>query len=215
VPGKAKILLVDDRAENVIALEAILGSLNQTLVTARSGEEALKALLGDEFAVILLDVLMPGMDGFETAAHIKQRPKTQQVPIIFLTALNTQPDYAFRSYSAGAVDYIAKPFDPWVLRTKVAVFVDLYLKNQQLSEQATMLRSQLAGYLAAPAIVPDAAEPVLAELSGRLTAVEDLVAVVAGQLSAAPDPAVAESVSRLEHRVAQLRAVFDALHAGC
>jgi CheY-like chemotaxis protein len=215
VLDKAKILLVDDRAENIIALEAILGSLNQTLVSARSGEEALKALLGDEFAVILLDVLMPGMDGFETAARIKQRPKTQDVPIIFLTALNTEPDYAFRSYSAGAVDYIAKPFDPWVLRAKVSVFVDLYLKNRQLSEQAMMLRAQLAGYLAAPATMPDAAEPVLAELSSRLTAVEDLVALVAGQLGGTPDPAIAESVDQLELRVAQLRGVFDALRVGC
>ena len=83
---KAKILLVDDRAENIVALEAILSSLNQTLVPARSGDAALKALLSDEFAVILLDVLMPGMDGFETAAHIKRRPKTRDVPIIFLIA---------------------------------------------------------------------------------------------------------------------------------
>ena len=137
---KAKILLVDDRAENLVALEAILSSLNQVLVPARSGDAALKALLSDEFAVILLDVLMPGMDGFETAAHIKRRPKTRDVPIIFLTARNAEPDYAFRSYSAGAVDYIAKPFDPWVLRAKVSVFVDLYTKNRQLSDQAAMLR---------------------------------------------------------------------------
>jgi response regulator RpfG family c-di-GMP phosphodiesterase len=137
------------------------------------------------------------------------------VPIIFLTALNTEPDYAFRSYSAGAVDYIAKPFDPWVLRAKVSVFVDLYLKNRQLSEQATMLRAQLAGHLAAPATMPDAADPVLAELSGRLTAVEDLAAVIAGQLDGTPDPAIAESVCQLEHRLAQLRAVFDALRVGC
>ena len=146
---KAKILLVDDRAENIVALEAILSSLNQVLVPARSGDAALKALLSDEFAVILLDVLMPGMDGFETAAHIKRRPKTRDVPIIFLTARNAEPDYAFRSYSAGAVDYIAKPFDPWVLRAKVSVFVDLYTKNQQLSDQAAMLRAQLGDSLAA------------------------------------------------------------------
>ena len=147
VAEKAKILLVDDRAENIVALEAILSSLNQVLVPARSGDAALKALLSDEFAVILLDVLMPGMDGFETAAHIKRRPKTRDVPIIFLTARNAEPDYAFRSYSAGAVDYIAKPFDPWVLRAKVSVFVDLYMKNRQLSDQAAMLRAQLGDSL--------------------------------------------------------------------
>ena len=141
--NKARILLVDDRHENLVALEAILSSLNQVLVPARSGEEALKALLVDEFAVILLDVVMPGMDGFETAAHIKRRPKTRDVPIIYLTAASSEPDDAFRGYAAGAVDYISKPFDPWVLRAKVSVFVELYVKNRQLREQAELLRSQL------------------------------------------------------------------------
>ncbi len=141
--SKARILLVDDRRENLVALEAILSSLNQTLVTVQSGEDALKALLVDEFAVILLDVVMPGMDGFETASHIKRRPKTRDVPIIFLTAASAEPDHAFRGYAAGAVDYISKPFDPWVLRAKVAVFVELYTKNRQLREQAELLRSQL------------------------------------------------------------------------
>ena len=141
--NKARILLVDDRSENLVALEAILSSLNQVLVPVRSGEEALKALLVDEFAVILLDVVMPGMDGFETAAHIKRRPKTRDVPIIFLTAASAEPDHAFRGYAAGAVDYISKPFDPWVLRAKVSVFVELYTKNKQLREQAELLRSQL------------------------------------------------------------------------
>jgi CheY-like chemotaxis protein len=143
VTNKARILLVDDRRENLVALEAILSSLNQTLVTVQSGEDALKALLVDEFAVILLDVVMPGMDGFETASHIKRRPKTRDVPIIFLTAASAEPDHAFRGYAAGAVDYISKPFDPWVLRAKVAVFVELYVKNRQLREQAELLRSQL------------------------------------------------------------------------
>jgi CheY-like chemotaxis protein len=211
VAEKAKILLVDDRAENIVALEAILSSLNQTLVPARSGDAALKALLSDEFAVILLDVLMPGMDGFETAAHIKRRPKTRDVPIIFLTARNAEPDYAFRSYSAGAVDYIAKPFDPWVLRAKVSVFVDLYTKTRQLSDQATMLRAQLGDSLAAAEAVRADADPVLAELSARLAAVEDMVTVLSGQTSGGQDPAVLESMRQLEHRVARLRGVFDAL----
>jgi CheY-like chemotaxis protein len=215
MPDKAKILLVDDRPENITALEAILGSLNQMLVSAHSGDEALKALLSDEFAVILLDVLMPGMDGFETAAHIKGRQKTRDVPIIFLTAVNTEPDYAIRSYSAGAVDYIAKPFDPWVLRAKVAVFVDLYLKNRQLREQAALLRGQLARSLPASATMPDTAESLLADLAGPFTAVEDQVAILAGRLLGTPDPMIADSVSQLEHHVAQLRAVFDALSVGC
>ncbi|TMQ92427.1 response regulator [Actinomadura soli] len=141
---KAKILLVDDREENLIALEAILSSLDQDLVRARSGEEALKALLTDEYAVILLDVVMPGMDGFETARDIKRRKKTRDLPIIFLTAVNSDPDYAFRGYAAGAVDFISKPFDPWVLRAKVSVFVELHNKNKQLRDQTTLLREQAA-----------------------------------------------------------------------
>jgi CheY-like chemotaxis protein len=214
VTEKARILLVDDRAENIVALEAILSSLNQTLVPARSGNAALKALLRDEFAVILLDVLMPEMDGFETAAHIKRRPRTRDVPIIFLTALDSEPDFAFRSYSAGAVDYIAKPFDPWVLRAKVAVFVDLYMKNRQLREQAALLRSRLAETPQSAGSVPATAEPVLAELSARLRAVEELVTVLSGQAAANPDAAITPSVRQLEHRVGRLRDVVDALRAG-
>jgi response regulator RpfG family c-di-GMP phosphodiesterase len=144
VDDKAKILLVDDREENLIALEAILSSLDQDLVRARSGEDALKALLTDEYAVILLDVVMPGMDGFETARDIKRRKKTRDLPIIFLTAVNSDPDYAFRGYAAGAVDFISKPFDPWVLRAKVSVFVELHTKNKQLRDQTVLLREQAA-----------------------------------------------------------------------
>jgi CheY-like chemotaxis protein len=161
-PGEtapARILLVDDRPENLLALEAILVSLGQTLVRASSGEEALKALLADDYAVILLDVQMPGMDGFETAAHIKRRERTKDIPIIFLTAINREPQHAFRGYSAGAVDYLAKPFDPWVLRAKVGVFVELYRKNRQLREQAALLAGQVAG-LGDPEVVEDVARHV-------------------------------------------------------
>jgi CheY-like chemotaxis protein len=205
VADKAKILLVDDREENLVALEAILSSLDQRLVSVRSGEAALKALLNDDFAVILLDVVMPGMDGFETASHIKRRPKTRDIPIIFLTAVNADPDYAFRGYSAGAVDYIAKPFDPWVLRAKVAVFVELYAKNRQLHAQAELLSTHVNGPVGGN-------ESLLAELSGRLAAVEDQIAVLADQASlTAAGPAVADSVSRLGERVGRLRDAFDAL----
>jgi CheY-like chemotaxis protein len=138
---KAKVLLVDDRPENLLALEAILQGLDQELVTADSGEEALKRLLTDDFAVILLDVQMPGMDGFETAEHIKRRERTRHVPIVFLTAIDREPHHAFRGYSSGAVDYLAKPFDPWVLRAKVAVFLDLWEKSRQLQDQADRLKT--------------------------------------------------------------------------
>jgi CheY-like chemotaxis protein len=232
--AKPRILLVDDRAENLTALEAILSSLNQVLVPVRSGDEALKALLSGEFAVILLDVVMPGMDGFETAAHIKRRAKTRDIPIIFLTAASSEPDYAFRGYAAGAVDYIAKPFDPWVLRAKVSIFVELYMKNLQLREQAELLRSQLAtapGLAEGGAAVElggnageaaggpggtggTGAEPLLTELSGRLAAVEDLVAVISGQAVSGQDPVMIDCTARLEHRVGRLRDALDALRVG-
>src|SRR5688500_1965937 len=135
--------MVDDRPENLIALEAALEPLGQNLVKANSGEEALRLLLREEFAVILLDVQMPGMDGFDTAMQIKQREKTKDIPIIFLTAISREPHHALRGYSTGAVDYIAKPFDPWVLRAKVAVFVDLYEKNALLKSQKELLGIRL------------------------------------------------------------------------
>ncbi|WP_327428644.1 response regulator [Streptomyces sp. NBC_01236] len=128
----ASILLVDDMEDNLIALEAVLGSLNEPLVRARSGEEAMKALLRQRFAVVLLDIRMPGMDGFETAANIKRLDQTKDVPIIFLTGTDADAGYAFRGYATGAADYLTKPFDPWVLRAKVTVFLDLHRKNQQL-----------------------------------------------------------------------------------
>jgi PAS domain S-box-containing protein len=137
---QVEILIVDDRSENLLALEAILEPLGQRLVAAHSGEEALRKLLTHDFAVILLDVQMPGMNGFETAQIIKSRERTRYIPIIFLTAISKEEDYVFRGYQVGAVDYISKPFQPDVLRAKVAVFVDLYLKQKRLTEQESLLR---------------------------------------------------------------------------
>src|SRR5215210_5398793 len=137
----AKVLLVDDKVENLIALEAVLEPLGQTLVRATSGHEALGHLLRDEFALILMDVQMPELDGFETAAYIKRREKTRHVPIIFLTAISKELHHVFRGYSAGAVDYVLKPFDPLVLRSKVAVFIDLYEKERALRESERRFRT--------------------------------------------------------------------------
>src|SRR5687767_6239592 len=137
---QVNILIVDDRRENLLALEAILEPLGQRLVQAHSGEEALRRLLRDDFAVVLLDVQMPGMNGFETAQLIKSRERTRYIPIIFLTAISKEEEYVFRGYQVGAVDYMSKPFQPDVLRAKVAVFVDLHLKQKRLTEQEAMLR---------------------------------------------------------------------------
>ena len=137
---RVNILLVDDRPENLLALEAILEQLGQNLIRANSGPEALKQVLGGEFAVILLDVQMPGMNGFEVAEIIKSREKSRTIPIIFLSAINKEDAYVFKGYSMGAVDYVFKPFNPDVLRSKVAVFVDLFLKQRELQQQGDLLR---------------------------------------------------------------------------
>jgi len=206
VSGKAKILLVDDRPENLLALEAILGSLNQELVRADSGEAALKRLLTDEYAVILLDVQMPGLDGFETATHIKRREKTKNVPIIFLTAISNEPHHAFRGYAAGAVDYLAKPFDPWVLRAKVSVFIELHEKSRRLGEQAELLRRQLAGDDASRAT------GLGRELAIRLAGVEEQVGVVDKLASDSGDDPMCNALAELWHRVGRLRSGLEALN---
>ncbi|MFE2430148.1 two-component system response regulator [Streptomyces sp. NPDC059373] len=212
---KAKILLVDDRPENLLALEAILSALDQTLVRASSGEEALKALLTDDFAVILLDVQMPGMDGFETAAHIKRRERTRDIPIIFLTAINHGPHHTFRGYAAGAVDYISKPFDPWVLRAKVSVFVELYMKNCQLREQAALLRLQLEqGGGQSGSNGTKEAVGLLAELSARLAAVEEQAEALSKQLDESSDAAAVATAAHLERKLTGLRRALDALEPG-
>jgi signal transduction histidine kinase len=133
--GRARILLVDDDERNLLALTEVLEPLAD-VVTATSGRTALRELLGDDFAVILLDVFMPEMDGYETASLIRQRPQTARIPIIFLSAVNKETEHLMRGYAMGAVDYVFKPVDAVVLRSKVAVFVDLYLLRRQIQYQA-------------------------------------------------------------------------------
>lgn len=143
VSEKTAILIVDDMEENLIALEAVLGPLDLRLVRAHSGEEALKAMLRQDFAAVLLDVLMPGMDGFETAANIKRLDQTKDVPIILLTGDDADSDYAYRGYAIGAADFVTKPFDPWLLRTKVNVFLELHRKNRRLAGRVAELERTL------------------------------------------------------------------------
>ena len=136
---KVNVLLVDDYPENLLALEAILEKLDQNLVRASSGEEALRCLLDQDFAVILLDVQMPGIDGFETATLIRERTRSQHTPIIFMTAFSSSDSLVFKGYSLGAVDYLFKPVKPEILTSKVAVFVDLFKKTEEVKRQAAQL----------------------------------------------------------------------------
>ena len=141
-PQRVKILLVDDRQDKLLALASIFDGLDLELVTAQSGSEALRLLLVDEFAVILLDVMMPIMDGFETAALIRQRKSSERTPIIFVTAMNATETHASRGYSLGAVDYIFAPVIPEVLRAKVSVFIDLFKLRGEVEWRGNQLRQE-------------------------------------------------------------------------
>ncbi len=134
------ILMVDDKKANLVALEAILSCPSYNLVTATSGEEALKHVLTQDFAVILLDVMMPEMDGFEFARLMRQRTRSQSTPIIFLTAIAKDTRFLHQGYAVGAVDYLQKPLDSDVVKAKVSVFVELFLKNRQIKKQEALLR---------------------------------------------------------------------------
>src|SRR3954468_6376663 len=145
---KVSILIVDDRHDKMLAYETILSDLKENIVCARSGKEALRCLLQQDFAVILLDVNMPIMDGFETAMMIRQRPRSETTPIIFISAVNDTENHVSRGYSIGAVDYILTPVVPEILRAKIAVFVDLFKKTEQVKRQSEerekLIREQAA-----------------------------------------------------------------------
>ncbi len=142
VGSKAKILLVDDHLPNLLALEVLLQDLGLEQIEARSGEEALHRLLNDDFAAILLDVQMPGMDGFETARHIRTRQRSRHTPILFVTAHETDRQAIEKAYELGAVDFLIKPLIPAILRAKVGVFVELYEKSREIRRQANELRQR-------------------------------------------------------------------------
>jgi len=194
---RAKILMVDDRPENLLALEAILGPMDLDLVRANSGEEALRALLQADFALILLDAQMPGMDGFDTAARIKRRTRTKDVPIIFLTAFGEDPSSSYRGYVAGGADYISKPFDPWILRAKVQVFVDLWVAGRLQAAQAALLRDRT-----------DDREEALGVLRRCFADLEDAVDELASAALPEAGSSLGVAVAQVQERMAALREAF-------
>lgn len=148
---KSRILIVDDDERNLLSLQMILEDLNEELVVARSGEEALRYLLHNDCALILMDVLMPGMDGYETAGLIRSRERSRHIPVIFLTAASKDEVHEFKGYTAGAVDYVFKPIEPFILRSKVSVFVDLDKKTREIRRSAEQERRLLQDNLRANA----------------------------------------------------------------
>src|SRR3954454_18057642 len=147
---RPRVLVVDDDERNLLAIGTVLEDVGE-IVVAKSGEEALRHLLKEEFAVILLDVFMPGMDGYETAQIIRQREQTKRIPIVFLSAVNKEAEHLMRGYSMGAVDYVFKPVDPVVLRSKVAVFVDLFAMRKEIQRKARQEQKLLDANLRANA----------------------------------------------------------------
>ncbi|MFG2085743.1 MULTISPECIES: two-component system response regulator [unclassified Spirillospora] len=202
MPNDTRILAVDDRQENLTALAAVLDALPVDVVPVTSGQAALKELLNDDFALILLDVVMPEMDGFETARHIKSRPRTRDIPIIFLTAGGASGEQAFQGYEAGAADYLTKPFDPWLLRAKVSVFVDLHRRHLELQRQAKLLRQTHADGEGGGVLT--GCDRFLSALDERLQRVEDDAARIRA----------GEPAGDLDDHVADLRLALDALSAG-
>lgn len=141
-----KVLMVDDQPANLVSLEAILETEGRTLLKAHSGPEALKLLLKEDVSLVLLDVQMPGMDGFEVAELMRQRKDTQNIPIIFVTAISKEKKYVFQGYQAGAVDYLFKPLDPVILQSKVNFFLQLDRQRRELQEKLRQAQAHRAAY---------------------------------------------------------------------
>lgn len=175
--GVPKVLMVDDRPENLVALEAILQGMPVRTVAVESGDAALKQLLLHDFALILLDAQMPDMDGFETARRIKQRERTRGIPIVFLTAADYDSHLALRGYAAGAVDYLTKPIDPWVLRAKVSVLVELWEKNRRVRTEAA-LTAQYQRRLSVAAERVERALALVKEINGEAAVERELTSLL-------------------------------------
>ena len=197
------VLLVDDRPDNLLVMETILADLNQNLVCATSAREALRFLLVEDVALILLDVQMPGLNGFELAEIIRERERTQDTPIIFVSATSVDEAYVFKGYSLGAVDYLTKPFTPEILRSKVSFFTKLFRQNQEIKRQAKLLERANAEL--------DAVNTDLeARVAERTLEIEQANVQLAAELAARKE---SEARLALEHSITRTVAYADSLEA--
>jgi len=216
-PAKSKvnILLVDDDATKRFALRTILAALEENLVEASSGADALRHLLRNEFAVILLDVRMPIMDGFETAQLIRQRPRSELTPIIFVTALDQAETDMGRGYNLGAVDFVFAPVVPAIMRAKVNVFVELYRAQQELRRFRTQLETLVEERTIALTAINRELEAfsyaISHDLRGPLATLDALSERLLEKLSTGLDPAAAESLESMRVASKRITSVFDGL----
>jgi signal transduction histidine kinase len=206
---QASILLVDDVPANLLALADVLAPLGQRLVEARSGEEALRHLLHEDFAVLLIDVAMPGMDGYEAARLIRGRAQFRRTPIIFVTAYDPEPERITGAYSLGAVDFLVKPIVPVVLQAKVSVFVELYLRTEEVKRQQEVMRRQQQEVLRAEqlAAVGQLAAAVAHEVRNPLAAIKLLVEGALRPRS--PRPLEREQLTILHRETARLERIVQ------
>ena len=209
----AALLLVDDRPENLLALESVLAPLGQRMLRARSGEEALRHLLTDDVAVIVLDVQMPGLDGFETAAQIKQRERTADIPIIFLTAISQDLEHRLRGYGTGAVDYIFKPVEAEVLRAKVSVFLDLHRKSRLLQEQAEQLARRSSDLERSNQDLEQFAYIASHDLQDPLRVIAGFIELLGDRLGGVDDPDVREWMARITATAERMSSLISDLLA--
>lgn len=205
------ILLVDDKQENLVALEELLRAPGRRLLPARSGNEALRLLLKQDFAVVLLDVEMPDMDGYEVAQLMRGAERTRLVPIIFVTAGDRSEQRTFRGYEAGAVDFLYKPIDAHVLESKIRVFVELYRKTRELAEVNASLERTSAMLRDKVADLENASHSLSHDLRAPLRSIRAFTEILAESLAGKLDADQAEALDRVEHASARMVAMIDEL----
>lgn len=206
------LLLVDDVEDNLLALEAALDPLGHRMVRAGSGEEALRHLLKEEgFAAVILDVQMPGLDGFATAEAIRERERTKDLPILFLTAISRDEEHRLRGFATGAVDYIFKPVDPELLRAKVSVFVRLYAADRELRRQQEELRRQATELSRSNADLDQFASVVSHDLVDPLNVITGYLELLTDRLGATADAEAREWIGRMDSCARRIHSLVDEL----
>jgi signal transduction histidine kinase len=207
------VLLVDDVAANLVALEALLGGMSCELVRAESGNEALKQLLKRPFAVMLLDVQMPDMDGYEVARFARENPDTRDVPIIFVTAMHGSEENQLRGYGTGAVDFLPKPINAFVLRSKVQIFLDLYLGRQRLADEVEGHKKTLADLQLANAALRHFSNAASHDLREPLRAIEGFLGMLAEEAGPKLEPQARDHVARARRAAQRMTLLLESLLA--